>query len=569
MLPIFQIKHSKFKKYNYIARIFFIVFAAILVLKLMSLQVFDFKNLKDEAKKMRQSKAFMFRGEIVDRKGVRLAADKTLYDIYAHPKYYKRPKEDIALILSKHLGMSQNELINLLSKNYSTIKIAKNVEREVVEALKKKKLRSLSYERLNKRIYPQGKLASHILGYVNPKANMKAGVEQIAAENLMERPKYNPVEVDGRGNVLYDFGTDPEDVVKPLEGKKLYLTIDAAIQHVAESELAKMVEKTDAERGTVIVMNPKNGEILAFAVLPSYDPAKYNKFDFSTIKNWVLSDVYPPGSTFKILTIASGLETDAITKDEQIEDTGKMKVQGWTIQNYDYYDHKYPGMIDLKYLFEHSSNVGSLKVALKMDKQDFYDQLVKFGIGQKTGIDLPGESSGILPKVKTWDESRQATIGFGYSIASTPIQIASAVAAIANDGQWVTPHVIKYDKKTARKKIKKVQVMSKENARILTEILADSIQNSKSPAGKIPNFSVAGKTGTSRKPNPSGPGYLVGQVFTSFVGYFPSNDPQALIMIVVDNPKGAGVWGSTVAGPVFNKIATQVTRLLKLKPDKK
>ena len=221
----------------------------------------------------------------------------------------------------------------------------------------------------------------------------------------------------------------------------------------------------------------------------------------------------------------------------------------------------------MPYLLEHSSNVGSVKVALKMTPKEFHDQIAAFGIGSKTGIDLPGESSGILHPASTWDTITQATISFGYSLAATPMQMASAVASIANDGVWVTPHVIKYSDEEAAEKLVKRQVITPETARAMRKLLAGSIKSSKSVAGKIPNFTVAGKTGTARKPNPKGGGYLTGVVYTSFAAFFPASDPQVLIMVVVDSPKGAEMWGSTVAGPVFNEVATFVTRHLNMKPD--
>ena len=248
-------------------------------------------------------------------------------------------------------------------------------------------------------------------------------------------------------------------------------------------------------------------------------------------------------------------------------DDGTIKIQGWKIENYDVRKHPKPGTIDLSYLLEHSSNVGSVKVALKMTPSEFYNQIAKFGIGSKTGIDLPGESSGILHPASSWDTITQATISFGYSLAATPLQMASAVASIANDGVWVTPHVIKYPDEVAEEKLEKRQVIAPETARVMRKLLEGSIRNSKSIAGKIPNFTVAGKTGTARKPNPNGAGYLTGVVYTSFAAFFPATDPEILIMVVVDSPKGAEVWGSTVAGPVFNEVATFVTRHLNMKPD--
>lgn len=567
-MSIFNIKPKKHNTPLLVIQLLFALFVFALVAKLAQLQIFDPDHLKDKARAMRQAKAFVYRGEIVDRNGIRLASDKTLYDIYAHPGYYEDPPEKIASELAPLLKKSNLDLYNKLKHlDYSTVTVAKDIDRDTILKLRKLEIKGLDIVRKNSRVYPQGNLASHILGYVNFDANIFAGVERIAQRRLETMPKMSPMETNGRGDIIYDFNTDPNMASTPQKGQKLVLTIDSVIQHIAETELSKVIKEKSADRGTVIVMNPKNGEILGFAVYPTYDPNQYKKANPQTIKNWVLSDVYPPGSTFKVLTVASALETGRISKYERVLDTGKIKIQGWTIQNYDIAKHPYPGDINLEYLFTHSSNVGSAKVALKMTPDEHHMMLQRFGIGQETGIDLPGESAGILPDASTWDKVRHATIGFGYSIAATPIQMAAAVSSIANKGVWITPHVIKYSPKDAAIKIKKRRVISPETASTMADVLERSIRNSAANAGKIPNFTVAGKTGTSRKPNPNGPGYLEGQLFTSIVGFFPSKDPQVLVMVVVDNAKGYDVWGSTVAGPIFNQVATQVTRQLRLKPD--
>lgn len=568
MIFLFNINPKKYSFFAILLQSFFLLFAFILILQLIHLQVFDSGKLREKAKQMRQPlKAFTFRGEIVDRNGLRLASDTTLYDIYAHPKYYTEKPEKMAILLSPLLKKPSDVILEKLNKlDVSTITLAKSLDRDTILKIKKLELRGLDLVKKSERVYPQGNLASHILGYVNPGANLFAGVERTGSKNLEALPKVQPVEYDGKGDVIYDFNTDPVYAAMPLTGKKLELTIDASIQHVAETELSKMMAKTKAERGTVIVMNPKNGEIYGFAVLPSYNPNKYNKAKQSVIKNWVLSDVYPPGSTFKVLTVASALETGSITESERFLDTGEIKIGEWTISNYDYAKKGAPGLIDLKYLFIHSSNVGSLKVALKIPSYEHYKMLRLFGIGSETGIDLPGESAGIIPP-PAWDKVKHATIGFGYSIASTPMQMASAVAAIANNGIWVTPHVIKYSEEEAAKRLKTRRVLSPQTTSVMARLLSSSIQESDSKAGKIPNYRVAGKTGTSRKPNPNGSGYLPGQVFTSFAGYFPAYDPKVLIMVVVDNPKGVEIWGSTVAGPIFNNVAIETARILNIKPD--
>lgn len=569
MFSLFKLNPKRYNGAAFWIQIGFVFFAFIIILKLFQLQIIDSKKLKDKAIQMRQpTKAFSFRGEIVDRNGIRLATDVTLYDIYAHPQYYDKSPYKMADLLAPLLKKKQRELFNKLNQpKESTITLTRNINRDTVAKIKKLKLRGLDIVKKNDRVYPQGILASHILGYVNVDANLYAGVEKTGSHNLESIPDIKPIEYDGRGEIIYDVNTNPEYAALPIKGEKLRLTIDSSIQHVAETQLEKTAKKYNANKGTVIVMNPKNGEILGFAVYPSYDPNEYRKAEQSVVKNWVLSDVYPPGSTFKILTVASALQTGAITPSEKILDTGKIKIAGWEIKNYDYEKKGAPGLIDLKHLFTHSSNIGSLKVSLKIDAQEHYNMLRLFGIGSKTNIDLPGESAGIILNPKKWDLSTHANIGFGYAIATTPIQLASAVASIANNGIWVTPHVIKYTEEEYNKRIKTKRVLSPNIAKTLTHILSDSIEASEAEVGKIPNFKVAGKTGTSRKPKPNGIGYYNDKVFTSFVGYFPVKDPQVLIMVVVDDPKGAEMWGSTVAGPVFNSVATEVARILSLEPD--
>lgn len=568
-MNFFSLKPKKYNFSVFIVRLFFLLFALSIISKLINLQIIHHSELLEKAKRMRQPlHSFNFRGEIVDRKGIRLAADATIYDLYAHYSYFDKTPEEMATKLAPLLKKPKNVLLEKLGKtNVSTVTLAKDVDRDTILKIYKLKIKGLDPVKKSIRVYPQGNLASHMLGYANFNANLYGGVENTAKEKLQAKPRLKPIEYDGKGDVIYDFNTDPNTATRPLSGKKITLTIDSEIQHIAETELAKMVKKSNAKRGTVIVMNPKNGEILGFAVLPNYNPNEYNKVNPQIVKNWVLSDVYPPGSTFKIITVACALDSGAINENTRILDTGKTKIQGWTIENYDYGRHGAPGLIDLNYLFVHSSNVASLKVALSMSKKTYYSLMKKFGIGTITGIDLPGESNGIISPPSEWSTTTQATMGFGYSIASTPIQVAAAVSAIANKGIWVTPHVIKYSKEDAAKIIKTRRVISEQTSKTLTKILARSIETSDAKAGKIPNFNVAGKTGTSRKPNPNGPGYIPNSVFTSFVGYFPAKDPKVLMMVVVDDPKGVEVWGSTIAGPIFNSIAVEVARILNLEPD--
>ena len=243
-----------------------------------------------------------------------------------------------------------------------------------------------------------------------------------------------------------------------------------------------------------------------------------------------------------------------------------MKLGEWKIENYDYKTKGAPGMITLQYLLEHSSNVASAKIALLMGKQEFYDQLVKFGMGRKTGIDLPGESKGIFKSPEKWDGSQQGSMGYGYSMGTTVMQMISAVSAIANNGVKVTPHVIMYPPDEIDQHVTSEQVISPETAKIMTELLTESVSHSKS-AAYIEGYSVAAKTGTSRKPKEKGRGYS-NKLYTSIIGFLPSKDPQLMIYVVVDSAEGAGVWGSTIAAPVFKEVALQSARIMGIAPDK-
>lgn len=557
-----------------ILKILFLTALFVLIGRLYQLQVMNADYLKQHADKMRkQSYVHTYRGEITDRNGIILASDVTLYDIYAHPQYFKKfereQPQEVAKKLSQYLNVPVDKLTKDITKyNKSTITLAKKVDKKVVDKIKALKLNGFDFAKRNERRYPQGILASHILGYMNSDANISTGVE-LAGKNITNNiPDMPNIEIDGVGEVIYNKDTDVEKVTAPPTGDTLKLTIDAKLQHLSETELAKMIKERNADRGAIVMLNPRNGELLAFAVYPEYDPNNFKKVNPNTVKNWAITDVYPPGSTFKIITVTSGLETGAINENSTFNDTGQITIQGWTITNYDYGKRGAPGTINLTSLLVHSSNVGATKVALSMEPKKHRDMLVKFGIGSKTGIDIPGESAGIIRPLKDWDQITRATIGFGYSIASTPMQMAAAIAAIANDGVWITPHVIKYPKEVEAQKIKKRRVISSKTSKLVTKLLKGSIAESNSTAGKIPGYYVAGKTGTSRKPNPNGPGYIPNSVFTSFVGYFPADNPQLLIMVVVDNPKGCEVWGSTVAGPVFNSIASEAARYLNIKKDK-
>ncbi len=534
---------------------------------LFSLQILDFRHYKAKALSQRYSRNFIMRGQILDRNGVRLATDTTSYNLYAHREYFDHEPAELAEILSPYLDLPAKTIENSINKGATVILLKKDVDRQTAEKIKKLGLREISLDKKNERIYPQDELAAHIIGYYNPDAQTASGVELTAKSTLESVEKAEPVQRTPRGDIIYEADTDPVLAATPQVGKTVTLTIDSAIQHVCERELLKMVTDKQAARGAVIVMNPRNGEILGYAVYPRYNPNNYKKTPAIDLKNWTLTDVYPPGSTFKTLTVAAGIESGKINPHSTILDTGKMQLGNWTIQNYDYNKHPYPGMINLVYLLEHSSNVGSANIALMMSPQEFYTILSNLGIGKKSGIDLAGESTGLLPKAFTWDKSRQATMGYGYGASVTAMQMISAVSAIANDGVRVTPHVIKYSPEEEAEKVQRIQALKPETAHAVSNLLAKSVANSKSHIN-LEKYTVAGKTGTSRKPKEKAKGYS-NALYASVVGFLPAKNPQILIYVVVDSASAGGpVWGNTVAAPIFKEVANQCARILNIPPDK-
>ena len=538
----------------------------VIIVYLFLIMVVDIKNYRNQAKRQRSAKSFVMRGAILDRNGIKLASDKTSFDVYAHTEYYDHTPNELAAILAPVLDLNKGKLAKELAQDQKIIVLKKDVPRVTAKKIRELGLREISLGKKNERVYPQGTMAAHILGYYNPDADVAAGVELTAKDILEEVEQNVNFEKTPDGDIIYEVSTDPAATTAPLRGKSITLTIDSAIQHVCEVELAKVLKEKGAIRGTVIVMNPKNGEILGYAVQPSYNPNNYKKATLTQLTNWTLSDVFEPGSTFKVLTIASALETGRIKENSKIIDSGKLEVDKWTIKNYDYDVHPFPGAIDLYYLFEHSINVGSAKVALMMTKQEHYNMLKRFGIGERTGIDLPGESRGLITDYKDWYKSTHASIGYGYGVSVTAIQLASAISTIANNGVRVTPHVIQYPPELLPEKVKQVQVLSPQTAHSVTKLLAGSIGRSKSPVN-LEDYTVAAKTGTARKSVSGGKGYTT-KLVTSIIGFFPATNPEVLIYVVIDSPSKGALWGSTVAAPVFREVALQTARIMNIVPDK-
>lgn len=514
-----------------------------------------------------QTNLLIHRGAITDRHGLPLAIDTTRYDVYIHPGLLKCSVDEAVQQFSRIAHVDAAKVRRLLTSEYPVITLARGLGREEIDEMQALNWTGIDIVPRSFRHYPESKLAAHILGYVNFDTRGQGGVEQAEEDMLQDIGKLQKPQLDGHGRPILTSGNHAAEITPPM-GRHVELTIDNYLQHLAEKELTAMCSHSHAQRGTVIMTNPQTGEILAWANWPRYDPNEYHKYPFEVTKNWAMVDVYQPGSTFKILTVASALDLGVIKPNSVFHDTGALTVGRRTLHNHERGGY---GTIDLLQLFIHSSNIASAQIGLKMTPKQFYTKLSDFGLGKPTGIDLPGESSGILLNHKKWQPIDQATTGFGQgAIAVTPLQLVAAVGAVANGGVWVQPHLIRriYDPKSGVTEKwtlpEKHQAIKEETARHVCKLLGDNIEKGTQIAGQVPGYRVGGKTGTAQKPNVGGRGYQAGQTIASFIGFLPAESAQLVCIAIVDSPQTDGRWGNTVAGPVFNAITLDAARYLGL-----
>jgi cell division protein FtsI/penicillin-binding protein 2 len=554
-----------------------VVLFLIVLGRLYYLQIFKGNQLYHEAMVQRQqNNLLVHRGTITDRHGLPLAIDTTRYDVYIHPDLLRVNFNQAADVFAKTTCQDREKIRKLLASGSPVITLARHLEREAVDELQSLNWSGIDVVARPFRHYPEGELASHVLGYINVDGLGQGGIEQSLETKLKDTGSITKPQLDGHGCPIPLPTEAPSNRIKntvdgvPPLGNHIELTIDNYLQHLAENELLAMTKHSHAQRGTAIITNPKTGEILAWANYPTFDPNQYSKYPYESIKNWSMVDVYQPGSTFKILTLASALDLGTIKPTTTFYDSGSLRIGNRTVHNHDG-GH---GQIDLLHLLIHSSNVGAAQVAMTMTPKQFHDKLQLFGLGRSTGIELPGESDGLLLPSKDWRPIDQATTGFGQgAIAVTPLQLVAAVGAIANEGVLIEPHIVRriYDprsgvtEKWTQSGSKKV--VDSATAKLMCSLLSKNIAMGSQIAGQIPGYTVAGKTGTAQKTGVGGHGYLAGQTVASFIGFLPANKPQLLCLVVVDGPQTDGRWGNTVAGPVFNAIGVEAARYLGIVPD--
>lgn len=526
------------------------------------------------------------RGYIYDRWGHLLAGNREVYEVGVELQYVQNPTS-IATAMSSLFGMDYNTVLSSVSIPYDAagsvyVTLTDFITADQINQLSDLKkqyedanpfgedpalpsLRGLIWTAHLQRIYPEGGLASNVLGfytyYDREKGKGYFGVEE----------KYDDLLAGIKQKVA--IALDPyemQEIPTAPAGASLILTIDREIQRTVEKILDKAVKKNGAKNGSIIVMDPKTGEILAMASTPRLDPNTYWQYDelypAGVSYNMAVSQVYEPGSVFKVLTMAAALDSGAVTWDTPFTDTGVIEVGGWPIYNWDRGAWGNQNMIGC---MQHSLNVCLSWVAIQTGPEKFYEYLNKFGIGHRTNIDLANEEVYPLsePGDPTWYTINLATNSFGQGLAVTPIQMIMAASAIANDGKMVAPHVLHAYIQNGQQYTTNPQVVgtpiSKETSDILTEMLAISLEQEASDA-LVEGYRVAGKTGTAEiAVNGS---YSTGATNASFVGWGPVDDPQFIVYVWLEKPKSS-IWGSVVAAPVFRDVVKQLVVLMNIPPD--
>ena len=506
------------------------------------------------------------RGELLDRQGRQLARSVQTVSLFLDPDGLDVGQlECTAQELARSLGLKSKDLLADFRAAQDAKKrfiwIARRLDADQANQLVALNLPGLQSVLEPKRYYPNGSLAAHVLGYVGLDGDGLGGLESSFNSKISGEPGRLFLEKDASGKPYESY----EIAAKP--GNSVVLTIDQSIQYEAEQALNDAVKNSHAKSGTAIVLDPRSGEILALANAPTFDPNQVAASSAATRSNWALQNIYEPGSTFKIVAFSAALEEKLARVDDHIDcQMGAITVAGRVV-----HDHKPFGTLTLSEALAKSSNVAAIKLGLRVGDPKMYDYITRFGFGSKTGIELPGETAGILRKVERWQPSSIGSIAMGQEVGVTPVQMVAAFGALANDGLRIAPHIIREVRNEAGAVVYQPQpqqrrVISAETAISLRGMLEGVTLHGTAKKAQLDGYSAAGKTGTAQKIDPKTHAYSKTKFVGSFVGFAPVSNPQVVIIVVMDEPAGA-YHGGDVAAPVFREVAEQILPILGIEPD--
>jgi cell division protein FtsI (penicillin-binding protein 3)/stage V sporulation protein D (sporulation-specific penicillin-binding protein) len=544
----------------------FFLFGATIIGRLFYLQILNHKFYKALAQGQQNLLVEVQegRGEIFLKNGgnlLPLATNKTSQFCYLESKEIGS-KEEAAEKLAQILNLDKEAILEKIKEGNLFVKIKSKLTEEEIENLKKLNLKGVYLGQENLRYYPQESFLSQVIGFVGGEGNGQYGIEGFYDNFLRTNSQFLEGKRGLGGSLIF---LNPKNLFRNQEEKNLVLTIDYNIQFKAEKLLAEQKESLDFERGQIIVLDPQTGKILALANFPNFNPNNYSQEkDLKIFQNPAVQELFEPGSVFKPIVMAAGLEEEKITPQTTYQDPGSIKIGNRTIFNYE--KRKYPGDITMTEVLEKSINTGAVFAENQIGHQTFLKYIEKFGFFEKTGIDLQGEVFSQNEELKKGYEINFATASFGQGVAVTPIQLVRAFSAIANGGKLVRPYIVE----NPPNKIDEGEnfVISRKTASQLTTMLVSVVEKGFAKRAKVPGYYIAGKTGTAQIPwsalGVEKKGYS-DKTIQTFVGFGPAFDPKFLILIKLDNPKTKTAEYSAV--PIFGELAKYIITLWQIPPD--
>jgi len=535
-----------------------VVWMAAILARLTYVQLFCYSEYLAKAQRQ-QERVFEIspkRGTIYDRKGRELAVSLPMDSVFGDPAGIM-DVEMVGRLLSRVLGVPAEDIETKIREAHTPVRLARKLSPDVVQRISDMNLNGVFFQKENRRVYPQRELAASVLGYVDIDEKGIGGIEQSLDKEIRGRPGKMMVMADGLRR-WYDRRESSPD-----PGDSVTLTIDETIQYIAEKELATAIAQTHAKAGTVIVQDPNTGELLAVANWPTFDPNDPGSYTADDRADRAVSYAYEPGSTFKVITLTGAIENGVANPNELVDcQMGQILVAGRLI-----HDWKRFGTLSVREILEHSSDVGAIKVALRLGAPRFYETARAFGIGQSTGIDLPGENRGLLRPIENWTPSSIGSLAMGQEVSVTPIQIVSAISAIANGGTLYHPRVVREvrDAESGSEELRPDadarEATDARTAATMREMMEGVVLEGTGKPARLDGYTAAGKSGTAQKIDPATGRYSKTQYNSSFVGFAPVNNPAITILVVLDSPVGPH-HGGEVGGPVFKRVAEQTLAYL-------
>lgn len=537
-----------------------------ILFRLVTLQVLQAAELTARADRQHQKSMTLegARGTVTDRHGKVLAMNVEVPSVFGVPASLDSASQ-AARTLSPVLHIRRDEIEKKLRQDKHFVWLARKVEPEQGRRLEQLSIDGIGLVMEGRRFYPKGPLLAHVLGFVGMDGQGLEGLERRYESQLHGEKRVTILQRDALGRTVFPKGLREQ---VPAQGHSMTLTIDEVIQYIAEKELEDAVSSARAKAGTIIVMEPQTGAILAMAVSPRFDPNAVASLTPDRWRNRALTDTYEPGSTMKVVVAAAALEEKVMMPGSMLfGENGRMTIANTTI-----HDHEKLGWMTFAQMIQKSSNIGAAKTGMLLGEQRLYRYLQAFGFGQRTDLDLPGEVNGLLKSPREWGKRSLASISMGQEIGVTPMQMVTAVSAIANNGVLMKPYVVSEVRDQKGRLVKealpqvKRRVVSPETARTLTTILEGVVTNGTGAKAAMAGFRVAGKTGTAQKVDPHTGAYSSTLSIGSFVGFVPADAPRLAMIVVIDEPQGEA-WGGVVAAPVFRRVGEQVLTYLGVSRD--